>query len=335
MKENQLRMNPTDMHTNVDMIGVKGMIKIGTLAFAGVLFALGFSWFLRSFLLSGEWQWLGWSTICAVAYLVVFTLQTFFIRSNVHFAFAFFLQSVALLGSFITFTTPIVTLFVLVYTLLLSASFGGRKILENTLKIDFWSISKLVVPKGIIALTLLVSVFIPLHLQANRDVLPLSLATFDKVLASSNVFVQRFYKDFDPSKSVEEIARTATEQQLAALPQAQDLKPRERELLIRRAMEDFYKQIFDYTGVAVNPRDPLSKAAYGILEQKFGALQDEAKLWIYILLGSIVFISIASIMMPIRIIVGLLAFFLYEVLLALGFAHVTLESRQKETLILD
>lgn len=328
-------MNPINPRVNVDMIGVKGLIKIGALAFAGVLLALGFSWFFRAFLLSGAWSQLIWSSLCAVGYLIVFTLQTFFIRSNAHFAIAFLAQSVALLGFFITLSLPIVVLFAVVYALLLSASFGGRKILENTLRIDFWNISKLIVPKGIIALTLLVSVFIPLHLQANRDTLPLSLATFDKVLASSNMFIKRFYTDFDSTKSVEEIARTATEQQLAKLPAAQNLKPREKDLLIKRAMEDFYAQIFSYTGVAVNPKDPISTAAYGVLQQKFNGLQDEAKLWVYIIFGSIIFISVASIMMPIRIIVGLLAFFMYEVLLALGFAHVSIESRPKESLVLD
>ena len=328
-------MNPIDVNRNVDMIGIKGLIKIGALTFVGVLFALGFSWFFRSFLLGSEWGQLIWSMACAIGYLVVFTLQTFFIRANTHFAVAFLLQCIALLGFFITITTPVMILFAVVYALLLSASFGGRKILENTLKIDFWNISKLIVPKGIIALTLLISVFIPLHLQANKDVLPLSIATFDKVLVSSNVFVKRFYQDYDPSNSVEEIARTTTEQQLAAIPQAQNLKPVEREILIKRAMNDFYEQIFSYTGVTINPKDPFSKAAYGILEEKFNGLKDEAKLWIYIIFGSIIFISIASIMLPIRILVGLLAFFFYETLLALGFAHVTIESRPKETIILD
>lgn len=320
---------------NVDMIGVSGLIKIGSLAFAGIVFALGFSWFFRSFLLGGEWIQLLWSALCAIGFLITFTLQTFFIRSNMHFAIVFFLESVALLGFFLTFTMPVIALFIAVYSLLFSASYGGRKILDNTLKIDFWNISKLIVPKGIIALTLLVSVFIPLHLQANRDALPLSLATFDKVLASSNVFVQRFYKDFDSSKSVEEIARTATEQQLAAIPQAQNLKPREKDLLVKKAMGDFYVQIFNYTGVQINPKDPISKAAYDVLQEKFNGLQDEAKLWVYIIFGSIVFVSIASIMLPIRIVVGLLAFFMYEVLLALGFARVTIESKPKEVLILD
>lgn len=328
-------MNQANTHTNVDMIGVKGLTKIGALAFAGVLFALGFSWFLRVFLLTGQWNWLIWSSVFAVSYLVVFTLQTFFIRANSHFAIAFFFQCLALVGFFATLTMPIITLFGVVYLLLLTASYGGRKILENTLKIDFWNISKLIVPKGIIALTLLVSVFIPLHLQANKDALPLSLATFDKVLASSNVFIKRFYADFDSSKSVEEIARTTTEQQLAQIPQAQNLKPQEREILIRRAMSDFYEQIFSYTGVTINPKDPLSKAAYSVLQEKFVGMRDEAKLWVYILFGSVVFISIASIMMPIRIFVGILAFFVYEVLLALGFAHVIMESRPKESLVLD
>lgn len=323
------------MRLNVDMIGINGLIKIGSLTLAGIIFALGFSGFFRSFLLGGEWMQLLWSSLLAIGFLVVFTLQTFFIRSNMHFAIAFFLQSVALLGFFFTMTTPIVALFAVVYALLLSASFSGRKILENTLRIDFWNISKLIVPKGIIALTLLVSVFIPLHLQANRDTLPLSLATFDKVLASSNVFIKRFYQDFDSSKSVEEIARAATEQQLAAIPQSQYLKPRERDILVNRAMQDLYMQIFGYTGVEIDPKDPLSKAAYGILQEKFSGLTDEVKLWIYILLGSIVFISIASIMMPIRIVVGLIAFFAYEILLALGFAHVIIESKPKEALILD
>ena len=329
-------MNPIDTpRTNVDMIGMEGLIKIGSLALVGVLFALGFSWFFRSFLFGGEWLQLLWGALCAIGFLVIFTLQTFFIRSNAHFALAFLLQGIALIGFFLTLTVPVIVLFAAVYALLLSASHGGRRILDNTLKIDFWSISKLVVPKGIIALTLLVSVFIPIHLQANRAALPLSLNAFDKVLASSNVFVKRFYKDFDSSKSVEEIARTATEQQLASIPQAQNLRPQEKDLLIRKAMEDLYTQIFHYTGVRINPKDRFSTAAYSVLQEKFVGLTDQVKLWVYIIIGSIVFASIASIMLPVRILVALLSLFVYEVLLALGFAHVIIESKPKEVLVLD
>ncbi|OGM93098.1 hypothetical protein A2372_01630 [Candidatus Wolfebacteria bacterium RIFOXYB1_FULL_54_12] len=320
---------------NAGMIGIPGLVKTGLLALAGIFFALGFSWFLRSFLLVGEWRSLIVSTGLAIGFLVVFTLQTFFMRSNMHFAIAFFLQSLALTAFFFSFTAPVMTLFVIVYLLLLTASYGGRKILDNTLKIDFWNISKLVAPKGIIAVTLLVSVFIPLHLQEHRDELPLSLATFDKVLASSNVFIRRFYQDFDSSQSVEQMARAATERQLASIPQAKNLSPRERELLIGKAMQDFYDQLFGYTGVKIDPKSPLSDAAYGVLQEKFTGMGDNAKLWIYVIFGSIVFVSIASIMMPIRILVALLAWVVYETLIALGFARVSIESRSKEVLLLD
>lgn len=328
-------MNPTNTQTNVDTVGTGGLIKIALLILIGTLFAIGFSWFFRSFLLGGEWMQLVWSSLCAIGFLVIFTLQTFFIRHTVLFALAFLFESVALIGFFITPTIPVIALFVVAYGLLLSASYSGRKLLENTLKIDFWNISKLIVPKGIIVITLLVSVFIPLYLQEHRDALPLSLATFDKVLSSSNIFIQRFYKDFDPSKSVEETARTATEQQLATMPQAELLGPKEKATVVKEGMKEFYARLFSYTGVQINPKDPISKAAYGVLEHKFKGLKDEAKLWVFIIAGSIVFISIASIMMPIRIVVALLAYFLYEIMLALRFARVTIEEKPKETIILD
>lgn len=320
---------------NAGMIGIGGIVKVALLALAGIIFALGFSWFLRAFLLSGEWSQLIISTCFALGFLVVFTLQTFFIRSNMHFAIAFLLQSLGLMAFFLSSTVSVLVLFVVVYLLLLSASHGGRKILDNTLKIDFWNISKLVAPKGIIAMTLLVSVFIPLHLQKHRDQLPLSLATFDKVLASSNVFIKRFYQDFDSSQTVEQMARAATERQLATIPQAKNLSPREREVLIGRSVQDFYEQLSGYTGVKIDPKQPVSVVAYGVLQDRYNRSSDDVKLWIYIIFGSIVFVSIASIMMPIRILVALLAFLAYETMIALGFAHVIVESRSKEVLILD
>ena len=335
-KVNQPPMNQIDHeHQSADILGASGLTKIGSLTLFGVIFALLFSWFFRSFLLSGEWVQLLWSSLGAIGFLVVFTLQTFFIRSTSLFALAFLLQSLGLISFFFTFSVPVMTLFVAVYGLLLSASVGGRKILDNTLRIDFWNISKLIVPKGIIAITLLVSVFIPLHLQAHRETLPLSLATFDKVMASSNGFIRRFYKDFDSSKSVEEVARTATEQQLQAIPQAQNLPPQQKNVLVKKAMSDLYVQIFNYTGVQIDPKDPISKAVYGVLQEKFKGLKDEAKLWVFIVFGSIIFVSIASIMLPIRIVVAVLAFLVYESMLALGFARVTIEQKSKETFLLD
>ncbi|EKD24098.1 MAG: hypothetical protein ACD_81C00109G0001 [uncultured bacterium] len=328
-------MNLLNKPANAYTIGISGSIKIGILAFVGIVFALGFSWFFREFLLTGEWTKMLWSGLSSIGFLVVFTLQTFFMRSNTHFAVAFFLQSLALISFFFALSVPIMTLFVVVYGGLLSASYSGRKMLDNMLTIDFWSISKLVVPKGIIAITLLASVFIPLHLQAHRDSIPVSSATFDKVLASSSSFIKYFYKDFDTSKTVDELARTATEQQLSEkFPQVNALKPREKTLLINEAMKGLYEQLFNYTGVQINPKDPVAVAAYGVLQEKYFALRDEVKLWIFIIFGAVIFISIASIMMPLRILVALIAFFVYEVMIALGFARVVIESRSKETFVL-
>lgn len=328
-------MNLINNRTNVYLISPKGLVKTGILVLVGILFALGFSWFFRVFLLGGEWIQLLWSSLCAIGFLIVFTLQTFFIRSTAHFALAFLLENIALMGFFITLTVPVVVLFIIAYGLLFSASFSGRKVLENTLRVDFWNISKLIVPKGIVVVTLLVSVFIPLHLQAHPNELPLSQVTFDKVLLSSNLFIQRFYKNFDPSKSVEEVARIATEQQLEKMPQAQVLGPKEKSLIVKQGIQEFYGQLFNYTGVEINPQDRVSTAAYTVLEKKFTGLKDEAKLWVFIIVGSIVFVSIASIMMPIRIVVALLAYFFYEVMLAFGFARITIEEKPKETIILD
>ncbi|HEX8994225.1 MAG TPA: hypothetical protein VF803_03170, partial [Candidatus Paceibacterota bacterium] len=212
-------MNLISNEPNADAIGTKGLLKIGILAAFGVGFALGFSWFLRVFLLSGDWNQLWFIAVFALAYLVIFTLQTFFIRSNSYFALVFLLQSIALIGFFISLSTPIIVLFVVIYGMLFSASYSGRKILDNTLKVDFWNISKLVAPKGIVVMTLLVSVFVPLHLQSEGDRFPISSGVFDKILQGSTSFIQRFYPGVDTSKSLEVFARTATQQQIESHPE--------------------------------------------------------------------------------------------------------------------
>ena len=328
-------MNLINNARNTGTIGSKGLIKIGILAAIGILSAVGFSWFLRIFLLGGDWMQLLWALLCALAFLVIFILQTFFIRSNIHFGLVFLLQSFALIGFFFNATLPITIMFVVIYAMLYSTSYTGRKILDNTLKVDFWNISKLVAPKGIIVVTLLVSVFVPLHLQTSGDGIPLSAAAFDAILRSGNVFMQRFYPGIDTTKSLEQFARTATEQQLNVIPGANALPANAKEQLVRKGMQDVYKQVFSATGVQVNPKDPLSKSAYAVLQKKFNGLQDATKTWIFVLAGSLIFISIASIIWPIRILVSLIAYVVYESMIALGFIRLTIEERPKEILLLD
>ena len=77
----------------------------------------------------------------------------------------------------------------------------------------------------------------------------------------------------------------------------------------------------------------IPDSLYQIAREKFLNLSERGKQIVFAIIGLLIFLTIEAISWPLRSVISILTFVIYEILLAIGFARISLEQRSKETII--
>lgn len=330
-----------------EAVGVdQSMSKIIVLAVLGVVFASVFSYFLNSFFASYETTPLAISLTALIGFLIVFLFQSLFIKSLWRVNLIIFLESAGLLAGFYErIFAPFqgkeidiisLILFWVVFLILIWANWNGKRETENFLKVRFWRISKVVLPKAIAAVAFSASVLFvfPYSPLTAGFQFPISSSLLEKFFAPASGILQKFLPGFDVSLSVAELTKNLAEQQIAKLPEIPILPKAVQQQLIAKTMKDFEAQIANIFGSDINPKLKISDVAYETLKNKFEGLTENLKLIVMLGIAALLFLTIEGVAIPFRWLVTVIAFIAYEILLMTGFATIMLEGKSREIIIL-
>ena len=319
-----------------EAVGVdQSMFKIAVLAVLGIVFASVFSYFLNSFLASYETAPLAISLVALIGFLIIFLFQSLFIKSLWRVNLIIFLESACLLAGFYErIFAPLqgkeidivsLILFWVVFVLLIWANWNGKHETDNFLKVRFWRISKVVLPKGIAVVALAASVLLvfPSSPLTAGFQFPISSSSLEKFLAPASGILQKFLPGFDVSLPVAELTKNLAEQQIAKLPETQ--------ILPKTAQQQLIANIF---GSDINPKLKITDIAYEALKNKFAGLPENMKLIALLGIAALLFLTIEGVAIPFRWLVTIIAFIIYEILLMTGFATIMLEGKSREIIIL-
>ena len=289
--------------------------------------------FLSNFFSSANWNSLLWGGVSGLIFLVFFLLQTFLFPGRGISVFVILLQSLMTVITFIIKAPIIVSFFLIIFWILYLGNNKGRKLILNSIRINFWDVSKAVLPKGILALAILFGALIPFYLSSLGDQFPFPRNIFREVATSASSITERILPGFNSSSTIEEIARKSSEADLEQLPGAQNLSKASREQIIAQGAASFYKNLSSIFGITVDPKFNIFDAIYDFLKNKFMELPEEERKMIFVIIGIVIFITIESVSWPVRMVVSLLAFLVYEVFIASGIINITLENRAKEVIV--
>lgn len=302
------------------------------------VFAFLTSWFLKSAIDTKEGNFYLLSAAASLLFLVFFILENIFINNKEKAAFVIFIQSLAFCLIFIKSksTVPILVLTFLIFWVLFYGSYRGGKILNNSIKFSFSDFSRAVLPKAILALSLFFSVIIPISLKSgNNNGFPLPNSFFEGIIKSSQGIAGKILPGVDLTSSIGTAASQIAETNINKIPEAKVLPPKMKMQLINKAAEDFYGQISDFLGIKIDPSLTFSQTIYQATKEKFFTLSDGMKNWVFIIIGALLFLSIEGVSLPIRWIISLIGFIVYEIMLATGFARISVENTLKEVIIVD
>ena len=310
-------------------------IKIGVLVFFGILSSLALGYFFRDFLVWGNSSLL-YASVAAAVFLAILNLQPFFIENREALTIVALFESIAMVGNFADkISWTYLTAFVFIFLILLSGLFNGLRELEEGLKIRFWQVSRLVLPKGIVAVSLFASIFSVLYLQAEPNKFFISKETFGKIFSVNAPLIQKIYPGIDPVMTMDAVVKTIAQNQLSGNPEFQSLSKKSQEQELKKQSNALIANFSQYIGAPLNPRLGVGDAIFEALAVKYENLPDNIKTLILIGVGALIFLTIETLAWPVRLIIAFVAFLVYEILITAGFAKISVETRSKEVITLD
>ncbi len=332
MKDNNL-LNKANNEIELDV----SIIKIIVLAFIGLGLAFCFGYFLRLFILEGQANFFLFSFLAAIAFLSLYLLDIFFIKTIWLNNLIVFLGILAFLAPFYDQFSGITGLMGFIgFLLMVWGVYSGRNELGERLKIKFWEISKKSLPKVITGLALIVAVISVGLFNLDENNFFISKPTFEKNISwlFSFSLIQNFVPGFNLSLSVENLIKTIAINQIEGNPQLKILPLSAKNQLINQTAKGLEDKIAEFIGMPLNPNTRASEELYEIIVKKVSQAPENSKSLILVIIGVLILLIILSLSWVIRLIATIPAYIVYEICLALGFSTIMLEDKSREIILL-
>ncbi len=310
-------------------------LKLGIFCLVSALFAFLFSWYLEVAVNSRDLTAFVYSAVFAVLFLVLYLLESLFIEDETEVGLINFAQALAMTAPLFVgnFYWPAAAFIFIVFFVLVYGNRSGAKWISNSLRINFNQISRLVLPKGILAVSLVIAAAVPLSYRQKNSDFFIPQIFFESAFSSASGIIGQWVPDFNSSVTLEEWARHSAENTINSQANSKALPPAVKESLIKESSKELYKKISDLVGAPVNPKLTLPSFIYEAAKGKFFGLSQPVKDIIYAVFGAIIFLSIESMAFILRGVIAFLAFIVYQILLMSNFSHIQIVDRPKEKVI--
>jgi len=315
----------------------KSVSKISILAAITIALSFLFGLFLKWAVL-GQFSGASFFAFCAASlFLAFYLLNVFFIKSVWRSNLVIFLEGVVFMVVFYDMLSFNLLLGAFVaFVILILAGYSGRNEFDNMLKIKFWRIGRVVLPKAIFALALLVGIVYAGVSINEKDGNFISQSTFKNLarpLVQSGLF-KKFVPGFDADIPSEQLFKNLAEKEIEGRPDLGILPSPLKSQLVSQAAVETEKRLNEFLGVTINSNLDILAAIYDVGIKKFASLSDNAKMIVPIVIAALMFLIIVGLTLPLRLLISLIAFLFYEVFMALGFSEIAMENRSREIILL-
>ncbi len=318
-------------------------VKIASIAAFGVVFAGVFGFFLANGMTI-------WTVIAAALFLVIAALQPFFIKGKGVTVMIIAGESLAMTVAFIPKLSGLVLLALAsVFLFLWWAHNAAKAELANQLKVQFFRPVRRVTNGSITALALFVS-FIYLSLFSS-GAMPLTKAEIGGFFYPSDVVLRAFFPTFSSRLAVSDMADNIVAWQAEKFGDAAIQEAFKNPAIREKAAGDMLRFLQNQAatvGVTLKPTDTLVDAVYNFvnrktsdlntlykdLDQKFIGSPISFRVILPLIIALFIFVVMKGVTSLLGFAVYIPAYFIFETLIAIGFAEIFLESRSREIILL-
>lgn len=340
--------NPTVISQSEESEEDRSFWKVLILALLGAG-AVFLSFFLfDKFLIEGDLVRLLGSALFAVVFLALFVLQVFFTKSRAKMVLLSFIQAFAPLIFFIDRlypipSPPLITVFVIFFVLLIGAALRGGREIGNSLTVKFFPVAKAIVARATAGLLIAFSVQLYLTYFVwggfNED---FSKRLVSQTLASSEPVVRLVLTEVSFERPVDEFFGFLAESQLRRIKvsageegiEFQRLPPIEQERLISEVAVALRIQAEKIVG-PLDPAAPANEEVFRIIKSYVEGFTPKTKSVVDVALAVLFFFSARGVAFLFYWLPEVIAFVIFKLLLVVGFAYVSLESRSREFIMLS
>lgn len=308
--------------------------KVNGVAVFGILSALLLSYSLKLFLNSLSSISFVIFLATAALFLMALFLKVLFIKQIERVLLTIFLEGVALLSFFVggALTFAVGGVF-LAWVFCVAAYFAGRKEIAYGLKIHPFRISRVVLSRGITALSLFIT-FAYLSLAHTGGAI-ISEDIFKRIVLPNDAIVHYFYPQLSLTDTFADAARSLVMSNLGKNQSFVALPADQKTLAINSSLKDlksFVKKEY-LNNADFGDNDKLIDIIYRSFIQFLSRVPEGEQGWITFGFGLVFFLVIRSLGMLFGLLISPLAVVLYEILIASGFGLVVLETTSKEIVI--
>ncbi|MDP3956522.1 MAG: hypothetical protein Q8P97_00820 [bacterium] len=323
-------LNNPEVETGVDY----SAIKVNSIAVFGVASALTLSYAFRLF--NGSVSTLNFVFFLSAAalFLIALFFKAVFIKQRDRVVFVLFLENLALFSFFIFDSLGFaVSGVVLNFLFCLIACYAGMRELEYSLKIKIWRVARVVLPKGITALSFFITLGYLALAQANAVLI--SEDAFNRIVLPGDSVVRYFFPQISLTDTFSDAAQKYVLGSLDNSPAFLALSPNQKIAQTDFAVKDLKDLVTKQYlgGVEFKETDSLIHVLYQSFSAYLQNISGEQTILMLLMFGAILFLIIRSLGMIFYFVVALLAVLSYEILMASGFGSVVLETVSKETIV--
>ncbi len=301
-------------------------------AFLAGVFAYFFFQFLTSDVGGGFWPFFSALIVFSLAFLLQNVLmRDFKVLSGFVFMDSLIL-SVFLLGkgSFYFILGGVTAVFIF----LIIAAYRGFREMKGGLSIRFARVGKVVMISFMTAIAIFIS-FSYIGTASTGSVSFVSKNLLSNILLSSSSLMEKVYPGFSLEKTFSDNLEALAFNQEKMNPQLALLSPEQKTIMHREIVSAYENQIIGFFGKPINFRDKTVDTLYFIVSTKMSEAASQFGAAFYLISLIFIFILVKGVAPIVYWPVIIIGFFIYQLLLAFGFATVLLEMRSKEVVVLN
>ncbi|TSC96440.1 MAG: Uncharacterized protein Athens101426_360 [Parcubacteria group bacterium Athens1014_26] len=319
--------NPADVDTS--------NFKVWTLAILGTLFSSAVGFLSKIYINAQNSPYLLYLITISLLFLVVFFFQSILIKSGKINFLIVTAESISLILFFLDKTSLLLIITLIINIILFwSANSNGRNIIKNQIKIRFKEIVSKTIPPAVTALSIFISIIYASSLYSNKQII--SESALKSLLAPTESVIQKFsnIKDFSFNMTASQLTGSLTMSNLdpgqkAAISGSATAKKE----LDKKVFQGLQQQAKNY-GVNLDPNKTITQTFSGFLNDKFAGLANNFKILIIMALGFLIFLTIKGTVTLLHWPIYLFIYLIYEILTALGFIKISLQSRNQEIIVM-
>ncbi|MEK7465344.1 MAG: hypothetical protein AAB631_01045 [Patescibacteria group bacterium] len=339
----QIGPSPTVISESREAEADNSLWKLLILLILGGLINVLTTYAFLGFLVQSDYAYLWYTLILGGLFLALVILHAFFIKNRMKLGWILLLECAAPVGLLAGDILKNPSLVFIIGTtvaagLVIAGGMRGAQALEDTLKIRFFKIAKVVTPKVATGIALFLSaVFYMNYFELGR----LNEATAQKILnetlSASTPILHIWFPDTSFDQPVKNFLESSAASQLDKLEDtanAGELTASLKTKIMTQVTGQLRTALERYTG-PLTMDAPLKSELYAVLKRQVQKFSVGTQLAVGAGVAFLFFLTLKSMFAIAYWLIWFVAFLLFKFFLTINFAHISLQTRSREFIILS